>query len=543
MPGNAAEPHTAPATRSFEVGARRTPRDPVVVSAWSHRLLHTLAAGRHMHRRSLSAMVVLAVFAGLYLLGDAAPGTFEATLLFVVPIALAAIEFGLAGGLLAGLLALALVYAWDLSNPNADLAALGYLARAVAYLLLGGLLGRFVTVRRALEAKIARSEQLSLDLMATAGLDGYFKRLNESWTRTLGWSLQELYARPLADFVHPDDRDRWASEIATVAGGQDAVSFRNRYRHRDGSYRWLEWNACVDAEQGVIHANARDITVLQRAEDTIHRHGQDLEALVRDRTRELEQSRRETLQRLALAAEYRDDDTHKHTERVGRTSMLIARRLGLPEETVQMIGDAAPLHDIGKLGISDAILLKPGKLTAAETSTMQEHTRIGATILADSSSCVLRMGAQIALTHHERWDATGYPNGLAGEEIPLPARITAIADTFDAITHKRTYKDARSIDDALAEIRRVSGTHFDPAVVTAFLTLDHALLVQDAHQPTETHHSDQRLAPRRGQPDERCGFQPVTVTPGSSPGRRSGSGTGSPDVIAIGITPAQTSSA
>jgi PAS domain S-box-containing protein len=490
MHRNPPQPHTAHATRSFDVGARRTPRDPVAIGTRSHRLLHTLAAGGHKHRRPLSAVVVVAVFAGLYLLGDAAPGTFEATLLFVVPIALAAIEFGLAGGLLAGLLALALVYAWDLSNPDADLAALGYLARAVAYLLLGGLLGRFVTVRRALEAKIARSEQLSLDLMATAGLDGYFKRLNESWTRTLGWSLQELYGRPLVEFVHPDDRERWASEIATVAGGQDAVRFRNRYRHRDGSYRWLEWNACVDAEQGVIHANARDITVLQRAEDTIQRHGQDLEALVRDRTRELEQSRRETLQRLALAAEYRDDDTHKHTERVGRTSMLIARRLGLPEETVQMIGDAAPLHDIGKLGIPDAILLKPGKLTAVESATMQEHTRIGATILADSSSCVLRMGALIALTHHERWDATGYPNGLAGEEIPLPARITAIADTFDAITHKRTYKNAKSIDEALAEIRRVSGTHFDPAIVTAFLTLDHALLVQDAQQPTETHHQD-----------------------------------------------------
>jgi PAS domain S-box-containing protein len=425
-------------------------------------------------------ILVGALFAGLYVLGDGAPGSFEATLLFVVPIALAAIEFGVAGGTLAGLLALALVFAWDLSEPTADVAAPGYLSRAVTYLLLGALLGRFVTQRRALEAKIARSEQLSLDLMATAGFDGYFKRLNDSWERTLGWSLEELYARPLVDFVHPDDRERSAREIANVAAGEDAISFRNRYRHRDGSYRWLEWNACVDSDQAVIHANARDITALQDAEQAIYRHGEGLEQIVRERTSELEQARHETLQRLALAAEYRDDDTKQHTERVGTASMRIARQLDLPAATVQTIREAAALHDIGKLGISDTILLKPEKLTSAEYQAMQEHTWIGAAILADSSSSVLRMAAQIALTHHERWNGTGYPNGLSGENIPLTARITAIADTFDAITHKRPYKDAQSIDDALAEIRRVSGTQFDPAVVTAFLTLDHAQLVQDA---------------------------------------------------------------
>jgi PAS domain S-box-containing protein len=436
--------------------------------------------GDHRHRRSLAVLVVGALFAGLYVLGDGAPGSFEATLLFVVPIALAAIEFGVVGGLLAGLLALVLVFAWDLSDRTAGVPELGYLSRAVAYLLLGGLLGRFVTVRRALEAKIARSEQLSLDLMATAGFDGYFKRLNDSWQRTLGWSLEELYARPLVDFVHPDDRERSAREIANVAAGEDAISFRNRYRHRDGSYRWLEWNACVDSDQAVIHANARDITLLQDAERAIHRHGEDLEQLVRERTSELEQSRRETLQRLALAAEYRDDDTNRHTLRVGTTSMLIARELGLPEAMVQTIRDAAALHDVGKLGISDAILLKPDKLTSAEYEIMQKHAGIGAAILADSSSYVLRMAAQIALTHHERWNGTGYPSGFAGEDIPLTARITAIADTFDAITHKRPYQDARSIDDALEEICRVSGTQFDPAVVAAFLTLDHAQLVNDA---------------------------------------------------------------
>ncbi|MDP8910082.1 MAG: HD domain-containing protein [Chloroflexota bacterium] len=440
-----------------------------------HRLLRAVFERGRVPRRRLTAVAIVALFAAVYLLGDAAPG------IFVVPIVLAAIEFGVVGGLAAGLLALALVAGWDLSAPHADLDALEYLSRALAYLLLGGLLGSFVTVRRRLEANIARSEQLSLDLMATASFEGYFTRLNDSWERTLGWSSDELRSRPLIDFVHPDDRERTLTEVANVSAGHNTVSFRNRYRARDGSYRWLEWNACVDTEQAIIHANARDITVLQHAEETIRHHGEQLERTVAMRTSELEQARRETLQRLALAAEYRDDATHNHTDRVGQTSMLIARELGLPDATVQTICEAVPLHDVGKLGISDAILLKPGPLTAAQYETMQDHTLIGAAILVDSSSPVLQMAAQIALSHHERWNGSGYPHGVAGEDIPLAARITAIADTFDAITHRRPYKDARTIEDALAIILLASGTLFDPAVVNAFVTLDHTQLVHHAY--------------------------------------------------------------
>jgi PAS domain S-box-containing protein len=442
-----------------------------------------MSAVMSRRQRPLIALAAAALFAGLFLVGDIRGGSFEATLLFVVPISICAIAFGFWGGLGAGLLSLVLVFAWDYARPDADLAAIGYLARAVTFLVFGGMLGRFVTVRRALERKIARSEELSLDLMATAGFDGYFTRLNRAWERTLGWSLDELYSRPIGDFVHPADLERTLAEIAAVAAGRDAISFRNRYRHRDGSYRWLEWNAIADDEQAVIHANARDVTALQRAEESIHRHREDLEQLVRERTRELEHSRLETLRRLALAAEYRDDDTHKHTERVGHTCMLIAGALDLPAETVKTIRDAAPLHDIGKLGISDSIMLKPGKLDAREYQTMKQHTVIGAAILADSASCVLRMAQQIALTHHERWDGSGYPDGLAGEDIPLTARITAVADAFDAMAHERPYKEASPIDVVLAEIRRASGSHFDPAVVRAFLGLDHPALVQPARAP------------------------------------------------------------
>ncbi|MDP8909037.1 MAG: HD domain-containing protein [Chloroflexota bacterium] len=473
--GRAPGPQANGSRASGSIAVARSWLDTINRRSGLQRSLRSVFESAHVPRRRVVAVLVVALFAGVYLLGDTAPG------IFVVPIVVAAIEFGVVGGLVAALAAVALVLGWDLSKPHADLDALEYLSRAVAYLLLGGLLGRFVTVRRRLDAKIARSEQLSLDLMATASFEGYFTRLNDSWERTLGWSSDELRSRPLIEFVHPDDRERTLIELGNVSAGQNAVSFRNRYRARDGSYRWLEWNACVDTDQAIIHANARDITVLQHAEETIRHHGEQLERTVAERTSELEQSRRETLQRLALAAEYRDDDTHNHTERVGRTSMLIARKFGLPEETVQTICEAVPLHDVGKLGISDAILLKPGPLTAAEYTIMQDHTLIGAAILVDSSSAVLQMAAQIALSHHERWNGSGYPHGVAGEDIPLAARIAAIADTFDAITHTRPYKDARTIDDALAVIRLASGTLFDPAVVSTFLTLDHTQLVHHAY--------------------------------------------------------------
>ena len=192
---------------------------------------------------------------------------------------------------------------------------------------------------------------------------------------------------------------------------------------------------------------------------------------------ELEQERLETLQRLALAAEFRDDDTHQHTERVGRTAALIAARLGLSDESVAVMRRAAPLHDVGKIGIPDAILLKPGKLTADEFNAMREHVAIGAKLLADGSFAVLKVAQQIALTHHERWDGSGYLRGLSGTAIPLSGRIVAVADVYDALTHERPYKQAWPIDAATAEIDQLAGRQFDPAVVDAFAALDHERLL------------------------------------------------------------------
>lgn len=177
---------------------------------------------------------------------------------------------------------------------------------------------------------------------------------------------------------------------------------------------------------------------------------------------QLELARLETLERLALAAEYRDDNTLHHTERVGHLSALVADRMGLAPETVALIRQAAPLHDVGKLGVSDSILLKPGRLTGPEWELMKRHSAIGAAILAGSRSPVLQLGERIAHWHHEHWDGSGYPDGLVGYAIPISARIVAITDVFDALTHERPYKQAWPVNDALAEIEHLAGLQFDP---------------------------------------------------------------------------------
>ena len=206
-------------------------------------------------------------------------------------------------------------------------------------------------------------------------------------------------------------------------------------------------------------------------------HSVLLESRVSERTRELENAQLETLQRLALAAEYRDDDTGLHTKRVGSTAGILAGLLDLEPVTVELIHRAAPLHDVGKIGIADAILLKAGKLTDVEFATMKQHTTIGANMLSGSTSPWLNMAEIIALTHHERWDGRGYPQGLCGNDIPIVGRIVAVADVFDALTHQRPYKEPWSIEAAAAEIKSQCGKHFDERVVEAFMSLDLSSLI------------------------------------------------------------------
>lgn len=192
-----------------------------------------------------------------------------------------------------------------------------------------------------------------------------------------------------------------------------------------------------------------------------------LEVRVKDRTRDLQRSQLEIVERLVRAARIRDDATGRHTQRVGDLSALLAEALGSGIRFVDLIMRAAPLHDVGKIGIPDNILLKAGKLTAKEMEMVRSHTIIGATMLSGGQSDLVKMAERIALGHHEKWNGKGYPYGLVGEAIPLEARIVGLADFLDALTHNRPYRAAWPMQDVLAEVQRQSGKHFDPAIVAA----------------------------------------------------------------------------
>ena len=215
----------------------------------------------------------------------------------------------------------------------------------------------------------------------------------------------------------------------------------------------------------------RNLLETRHLHQELRHHNETLEERVRDRTRELAHAQVEILQRLALAAEYRDDVTGRHAERVGVLSALLGARVGMDERNVRLLRRAATLHDVGKIGIPDAILMKPGPLTPQEFQVMKSHTEIGARILSGSGFPLLRMARVIALHHHDRWDGKGYNEELAGEDIPLVGRVVALADVFDTLTHERPYKEATSIPDAVEIIRDERARHFDPQVVEAFAEL------------------------------------------------------------------------
>lgn len=236
---------------------------------------------------------------------------------------------------------------------------------------------------------------------------------------------------------------------------------------------------------------------IKEGQDTIKRHQAELEANVAKRTaslrlalqetaeaqRHVYQAQLETIERLALAAEYKDEDTAFHVKRMGRYCHMIALKLGLPPQECELILNASPMHDVGKIGIPDAILLKPAKLDPDEWEIMKTHARIGGVILGGSSSQLLQAGEVIALSHHEKWDGSGYPNGLAGDAIPLWGRIAAIADVFDALTTRRPYKEPFSNEKAIGIMREGRGTHFDPRLLDLFLdSLDEVFVIQKEYQ-------------------------------------------------------------
>lgn len=209
----------------------------------------------------------------------------------------------------------------------------------------------------------------------------------------------------------------------------------------------------------------------------LRRQNKALEDDARERTRALTEAEADLVEPLGFAAEYRDEAALGHTLRVGETATRLAAELALPDKTVGLIGRAARLHDVGKIGLSDAILLNAGQYSPEEFELMKSHVAFGAEILGRGRSRLLKLAAEIARSHHERWDGSGYPEGLSGEEIPLAGRIVALADSFDAFCHPRAYRAAKALPEALAEIRALSGHWFDPRVVSAFEALDHAVLL------------------------------------------------------------------
>jgi putative two-component system response regulator len=230
-------------------------------------------------------------------------------------------------------------------------------------------------------------------------------------------------------------------------------------------------------------ARVRSLLKVKAYNDLMQNYRKELEVEVTLRTEELKQAFEkikaaslDTIYRLSMAAEFRDDDTGAHIKRMSLYTAAIARSMGLTEHAIENILYAAPMHDLGKIGIADLILLKPAGLTPAEWEIMKQHTLIGAKILKGSDAEFIRLGEVIALSHHEKWDGSGYPTGLKGIEIPIACRITAIADVFDALTTKRPYKEAFSVEKSLAIIREGRGNHFDPDVVDAFLSIQDEIL-------------------------------------------------------------------
>lgn len=215
----------------------------------------------------------------------------------------------------------------------------------------------------------------------------------------------------------------------------------------------------------------RNLLALSRAQKAMSARADQLDLEVAAKTRELADREREVIWRLSRATERRDTDTGDHIARMSRICGILARGVGLPECDAQLVEIAAQMHDVGKVGIPDEILFKPGPLSVEERKVMETHAELGWNILEGSNSRLLQLAANIALSHHEKWDGTGYPQGLAGDAIPLEGRITALADVFDALRSVRPYKSAWPLDKARSFVVEGAGKHFDPALVDVFLNL------------------------------------------------------------------------
>jgi len=302
----------------------------------------------------------------------------------------------------------------------------------------------------------------------------------------------------LVDYLMPDlDGLQFAEHFRAIPGtAQTPLLMLTATSDRDLRRRALQLgindflNKPFDTIE--LQARVRNMLALRESQKKLANHALLLADEVAKATSEIVAREHETLLCLGRAAEHRDPETHEHILRMSNYSRLIAHELGLPARECELLVVASPLHDIGKIGTPDHNLLKPGRLTRAEFEIMKQHTVIGERILMNSVSPILRMGAQIAISHHERFDGTGYPNRLKGAQIPLCGRIVAVADVFDALTSPRPYKKAWSVERACELIRKTRGAHFDPVCVDAFLSVFEEILRIRAH-----HGDAEQVSPMR----------------------------------------------
>ena len=313
-------------------------------------------------------------------------------------------------------------------------------------------------------------EQVVRSLDERVGVEGFARPVD-----AVLWATRHVADLVLVDYMMPDmDGIEFVKRLRSLPG-YEHVPIVMVTVHDDRKVRYAALDAGitdfltkpVDARECL--ARCRNLLTLRRQQLALEDRRRLLEHMVEDATREVREREKETLLRLARAGEFRDEETGYHLIRMSRYSRLIAGAIGLDEDEAETIELAAPLHDIGKIGIPDQILLKPGRLDAPEWEVMQRHPVIGHDILKGSASKYVRMGALIALGHHERYDGSGYPNGLEGDHIPVCARIVAVADVYDALTSVRPYKTAWTDEKAMEYLASQSGKHFDPRMVGAFL--------------------------------------------------------------------------
>src|SRR5256714_1378657 len=312
-------------------------------------------------------------------------------------------------------------------------------------------------------------EQVVRSIDERVGVEGFARPVD-----AVVWATRHVADLVLVDYLMPDMDGIELVKRLRALPGYEHVPIVMVTVHDDRKVRYAALDAGitdfltkpVDARECL--ARCRNLLTLRRQHLVLEDRRRQLEHMVEDATREVREREKETLLRLARAGEFRDEETGNHLIRMSRYSRLIANTLGLEYDEAETIELAAPLHDIGKIGIPDQILLKPAKLDTTEWDVMRRHPVIGHEILKGSASKYVRMGALVALGHHEKYDGSGYPNGLVGDHIPLCARIVAIADVYDALTSVRPYKKAWTSAQALEHVESQAGKHFDPRLVEAF---------------------------------------------------------------------------